>query len=334
MCCAVGIDVVAVVGACLPERRRCAASLAEINVMSLITADQLRGHRDPVVAAAREAQLGEAVIEFPDGVSLPRVIGALADPEGPTRLVEIICVVDAAHLIADLRGMDTVTEPVGDGPAPVRFTTRARAVCAQLEYASTVVVVGWRNTADLDVVLALIAHLGPQVRIELDAGVGVVLDRERPYTVDQDRSGWMALLSDDLSPLHAHPRVQAFRYEQVRPLHPERLLATLDAISGEHYGTVLRSSGFCRLATRPGVVAQWDHVGTVIAFDPVAVDTADEEVLAIGQDLGIIGVDLDVTALTLALDAAALDDGELLAGPRRWRELRDPLPAWPDPSRR
>ena len=326
--------MVAVVGACLPERRRYAARLAEVGAMSLVSAEQLCRHRDPVVAAVSRAELGDAVVEFPDGTSLPHLIGALADPCGVIRLVEIVCVVDAAHLLSDLRGMETVAEPVGDGPAPVRFTTRARAVCAQLEYASSVVVVGWEAVEDLEMVLALISHLGPQARIELDAGLVIDLDFDRPYTVDQDRPGWVALLSDDLSPGRRHPRVAAFRYEQVRPLHPVRLLATLDAISAGRYGAVLRSSGFCRLATRPGVVAQWDHVGTVIAFDPVGVDAPGEEVLSIGQDLGIIGVDLEIAALTGALDEAALDDGELLAGPSMWRTLPDPLPSWPDPSRR
>lgn len=288
------VDVVAVVGACLAERRRHAQRLAELADLPLITSTDLLQRRDPLATANREAELGPVVIEFPDGTPLQQVIGVLADPDGRTRLIEIVCVVDAAHLVADLQGMETVAEPVGDGPVEVRFTTRARAVCAQLEFASTVVVVNQGACED----------------------VGV------------------ALLNDDLAPTHTHPRVHGFRYEQHRPLHPGRLLATLDAMSGNRFGLVLRSSGFARLATRQGLVAQWDHVGTVISLDPVGKDRPGEEPLSIGQDLGIIGLDLDVPALVEALDAAALDDDEFLAGPTLWAGLSDPLPVWPHPSHR
>lgn len=328
------VDVVAVVGACLSERRRYARHLAELVDVPLLTSTDLLQRRDPLATATREAEVGPVVIEFPDGTPLQQVIGVLADPDGRTRLIEIVCVVDAAHLVADLQGMETVAEPVGDGPVEVRFTTRARAVCAQLEFASTVVVVNWEACEDIGAGVALIGHLAPRARIELDAGIVVPLDPDRPYGLDQDRPGWVALLNDDLAPAHTHPRVQAFRYEQHRPLHPGRLLTTLDAMSGNRFGLVLRSSGFARLATRRGLVAQWDHVGTVISLDPVGKDRPGEEPLSIGQDLGIIGLDLDVPALVEALDAAALTDDEFLAGPTLWAGLPDPLPAWPHPSHR
>ena len=128
-------------------------------------------------------------------------------------------------------------------------------------------------------------------------------------------------------------RVAAFRYESVRPLHPGRLQVLLDErIEPGEFGLVVRSSGFCRFATRPYRLARWDHVGRMISFSPMpAHDVADpdDEVLALFQGLAIIGIDLDVARLVEALDSVALSDDELIAGPQVWSSFLDPFPAWP-----
>ena len=116
----------------------------------------------------------------------------------------------------------------------------------------------------------------------------------------------------------------------MRPLHPGRLHALLDErIEPGEFGQVIRSAGFCRFATRSGVTARWDHVGRMISFEPAARDAElDGELLAVGQELAFIGVDLDVGALTAALDATALTDDELTAGAGVWASYPDPFPAW------
>lgn len=48
------------------------------------------------------------------------------------------------------------------------------------------------------------------------------------------------------------------------------------------------------------------------------------------QELVFIGVDLDEAALRAKLDMALLTKKELAAGPKSWRKLRDPFPAWTD----
>ncbi|MDO9589837.1 MAG: GTP-binding protein [Microcella sp.] len=140
------------------------------------------------------------------------------------------------------------------------------------------------------------------------------------------------MLNGNFDPHMTDPRVSAMRYEQARPFHPQRLHEVLDErIDSGHCGTIIRSSGFCRLATRPGVTAHWDHVGSMIAFSPLARDGEqhpDDEPLALGQDLIVIGLDVDAVALRAALDSAALTDDELLAGPEVWAQFSDPFPAW------
>ncbi|GAA5596001.1 G3E family GTPase [Kocuria rhizophila] len=131
--------------------------------------------------------------------------------------------------------------------------------------------------------------------------------------------------------------MSSLRYENVRPLHPQRLGDLLDhRIETGEFGTVLRSAGFCRLATRSHVIAQWNHVGRMICLSPLARDEdmgERDELLALGQDLGIIGLDLDVPALRRAFDDAALTDDELAAGPAAWSQFHDPFPARPTADR-
>ncbi|MBH0083705.1 GTP-binding protein [Salinibacterium sp. SWN167] len=79
------------------------------------------------------------------------------------------------------------------------------------------------------------------------------------------------------------------------------------------------------------MVAQWEHVGKVISLNPIATDAIDgddDELLACGQELAFIGLDLDHDALIAALDEAALTDEEFAAGPSRWATFVDPFPEW------
>lgn len=125
-------------------------------------------------------------------------------------------------------------------------------------------------------------------------------------------------------------RVSAFRYEQLRPFHPGRLHELLEtSFGGGAFGAVLRSAGFCRLASRPGVVGSWDQVGQMISLEPLTRDEQGQsELLALGQDIGFIGIDLDADALTTALDKATLSDAEFTAGLREWARFADPFPRW------
>ncbi|MCP3425384.1 GTP-binding protein [Rothia sp. AR01] len=341
------VDVVAVVGACAPERRRHAAEAARAAGRDLFPAARLSMAADPVeeaLALAPWAGPRGAVVEYPLRAPVDEVIGSLLDPEGQCRLTDVVCLVDAAHLVADL-----------DDDAPVRHvataggrrfwdeTPRGLLVAEQVELASTVVLADWERlaTADLSTVMALVSHLNPAARLRLDrpgldaAAPGGDPAPGREYAARQTGVGWIALLNGTHSPAMRDPRVSSLRYEQVRPFHPGRLAALLDGpLEAGEFGTVLRSCGFCRLATRPGVTARWSHAGRAISLEPVARDVApglgdeDAEVLAVGQELGITGLDLDAAGLVAALDAAALTDAELLAGGAAWAALPDPFPAW------
>ena len=346
------VDVLAVVGTCAPERARHAARLAAASGRVLFHAQRLRMAVDPVQEAIDLVpwtdRVAGAVCEFPTATLPVELIGSLVDESARIRLSGIVCVVDAAHLLVDLRRDHYLTRSaIGDEGPTTEYVAHAMLTVAQLEYASMIVLVNWEPlpTPELSAVLALASHLSPHARLRLERdGAIEIPERAEPYGIGQERPGWVAILNGDHAPHMTDPRVSAFRYEQLRPFHPMRLQRVLDdRIEPGEFGTVVRSAGMCRLATRPRVIAEWEHVGRMLSIEPLALDAPDEgaddgsgedarerehEVLALGQDLAFIGLDLDAAALTEALDAAALTDDELRAGPAEWRRYPDPFPAW------
>ncbi|WP_221584828.1 GTP-binding protein [Microbacterium sp. G2-8] len=331
------VDVIAVTGTCTPERARYAAQHAETSSRTLVTAARIGMSPDPVAEAQAlipwTDQPGGSVVEFPAAIPPTEIIGRFAHPASTGRLVGLTCVVDAMHLLDDLAREDYVVRPGEDGDR--EFRSRALATATQIEYATTVVLAGWEPlpTPDLSVVLAVVSALSPRARIRLDPAPFPAPEVAVPMPAVQDRPGWIAVLNHDFAPHMTDARVAAAHIESTRPFHPARLSLLLDEIEQGRFGTILRSAGFCRLATRPGVTAHWEHVGAMLSFPPVASDGDlgdDEELLTAGHDLAFFGLDLDRAALGRALDAASLTDDEFAAGPDAWATYEDPFPAWED----
>lgn len=327
-------DVIAVVGTCAHERAAYASHFATRTDRTLHTAARVALSPDPVdEALALAPWSGDrgAVVEFPTATMPTAIIGAFAAPDAAARLTGLICVVDAMHLVDDLRREDYVLQS-----APVGLVHRSRALvtAAQIEYATTVVLAGWEplSTPELSTAMALLSALAPRARLRLHPAPVTAPEGPAPLTPVQDRPGWIAVLNDDHDPHMTDPRVRSMRYQAERPFHPGRLRRLLDGdLEGEAFGVVLRSAGFCRLATRPGATAHWEHVGSMFSLPPVGTDDElgdDDELLTAGVDIALIGLDLDVPALTRALDDACLSDAELAAGPSAWRAYADPFPAW------
>ncbi|MFC6357119.1 GTP-binding protein [Luethyella okanaganae] len=338
------VDVSVVLGMCGPERSRSATMLARRERRVLIGAS---GYRTSAEHAehVRTSLLGFAatpnlsvVVEFPSDARPTDVIGLLlAEDNFPgldIRLTSILTVVDASHIRNDFEDEEYVVADRVDSSSESDVVQVARAsfVIDQIEHASVLALVNWSamRRGDLTALMALLSHLNPTARITLDRKtVSRVPDGgQAPISKESETPGWVRLLNDSFEPRLADPRVSAFHYEQLRPLHPARLIRMLDTeVEQGVHGTVIRSAGFCSFATRPGVIARWDHIGSMISFEPLERVTGDE-LLAIGQDLAFIGMDLDRPGLTAALDACALTDAEFTLGSRHWATFYDPLPRW------
>lgn len=210
-------------------------------------------------------------------------------------------------------------------------------LAALLEYATVIVLdrVDRLRPARRRALVALVHRCAPQAVVLADARVRGADDLPASNggaaRVLAGGAGWMRALSaveDDARPRTLDGLV-SLRYREPLPFHPARLADVVehDLAAGPN-GRVLRSRGFFRLASRPDHVGSWSSVGAMLALDPTANPSWDEDA-PVGQALWFVGEDLDVDRITRALDDALITPPELLAGPDLWRSWADPFPVWP-----
>ncbi len=359
-----GIDAIAVVGLCAHERRRYAMDLAKARGYVFVPAEQTEQGIDAidrlVGLLGMTADIRGFVLEYADDTACPEVIGALSAADSPAVLSDLVCVVDLTCLSGDLEEEDRCVRLVGQ----VEFASTL-ALLGPIGREDPAHESGDAPAHEFAEAVDLIAHLAPEAhRFVLDPGAvhePVCWD----FTHRPPSAGWTALLNsefstpaypggawtDDNQPGGACPgtddsvaelvglpstagsaRASGFRYEQARPFHPQRLQAVLTAALGDGcWGRIVRSAGFARLASRPYVTAHWDQTATRLMLAPLTAGPylgEGAELLALGQELAFIGVDLDEPGLREALERAVLTDAELLAGPMAWLEYPDDFPAW------
>ena len=237
----------------------------------------------------------------------------------------LVTVVDASTFLREL--------VLGDDLAdrdPAASDTDERGVCDllvnQAELADVLVVTrtdlaGAGRTGQVEAVLR---RLNPGARL-LHTRCGVVdlaevLDTGR-YEKFSTATGWAAELSGTHLPEIEEYGISSVVYRASRPFHPARLMASL-----QNWNGVLRSKGFCRIATRPDVVAVWSQAGPTLTLAPGRL-RSDEDTEP-GQELVFIGVGLGRDEPRRRLDPALLTDAELTLGPDAWRRFHDPLPPW------
>lgn len=207
--------------------------------------------------------------------------------------------------------------------------TALDALAARVEYATAVLVRCSPRSAAVDVLNAL----NPRAAILIDhKGRPVTRDRFRrsirpPVGDLGSDQGWMLALNGSSSVASAagYDRVV---FRDPRPFHPERLRAVVEhCLQPEGVGTIWRSRGLFRLASRCERVGSWSSVGPSLSLDPTAL-TSDDPDAPVGQEIAFFGRDLDARALSRVLGSAVLADDELLAGPMEWATYPDPFPSW------
>ncbi|RAS66922.1 G3E family GTPase [Lentzea atacamensis] len=287
---------------------------------------------DSVGELARSGRFDTILIES-TGISEPMPVAATFDwtfEDGTSlsdhaRLDTMVTLVDAAGFLRELTAGERLDER-DLAAAEEDERTISDLLVDQVEFADLLVVnktdlVGAEELATLEAVLR---RLNPTARmLRTQRGVvdlAEVLDTGRydPITAAQ-APGWAQELAGTHTPETEEYGIRSVTYRASRPFHPARLVAALADWEG-----VLRSKGFCHIASRPDVLAVWSQAGPNLTFEPGQLLTTP---LA-RQELVFIGVDLDVAEPGRRLDPALLTDEELAAGPDLWRTFDDPLPEW------
>jgi len=295
------------------------------------------GISEPLPVAAAFA------FEDEDGWSLSQV----------ARLDTMVTVVDAATF-TDHLGDDRDLDELGLGAEDRDERALADLLVDQVEFADVLVIskCDLVDEDELGELEGLLHHLNPAAvihrvehgRIDVEEVVGTGrFDLERAETAP----GWVRELNGDHTPETEEYGISSLVYRARLPFHPQRFH---DAIC-EGLPGVVRSKGFCWIASRPDSMALWSQAGAVCRLDPLApwwADTSreewpfeDQELQDIGavwtepfgdrrQELVLIGIDLDETDLVARLDHCLLRHDELATGPDGWVSLDDPFPVWDD----
>lgn len=289
---------------------------------------------DSVGALAREGRFDTILIES-TGISEPMPVAATFEwtfEDGTSlsdhaRLDTMVTVVDASGFLAELERGDRLDQR---GLAAAEGDERGISdlLVDQVEFADVLVL----NKTDLaapeqlTAVEGILRELNPSARL-VHAHRGVVdlaevLDTGRYDPVTAATSpGWAQELAGTHTPETEEYGIRSVTYRADRPFHPARLAAALEDWHG-----VVRSKGFCHIASRPHTLAVWSQAGPNLTIEPGQLLDGHTA----RQELVFIGIGLDPDEPRRRLDPVLLTDAELAAGPTAWRRMDDPLPPWDD----
>lgn len=304
------------------------ADTRESGEFALDLADHLCALADQGTRGHTVVALGPTADPVEIGLIVDRIFDSRGADEHTIRLRDLVTVVsvsDVRHLLfCDHAGAD---DPIHDYDV-------AERLALQLEFASVIVMTGgdahpesWRDEA-----AALIARLNPRALV-VPIGSVARLATTRRHGVDAillGRSlGWMLELARTADPPTRQHGVNTVVFRDPRPFHPARLAEVVDhCLEPAEVGTILRSRGLIRLASRPQRVGSWASAGRVLNLDPTSMLSWDPE-SPLGQEIVFFGHELRYDKLLAALSACLLSDDELVAGPMEWANYRDPFPVWP-----
>jgi G3E family GTPase len=255
--------------------------------------------------------------EFEDGSSLGRL----------ARLDTLVTVVDASTFLAEVDKGDALADrkmSAAEGDA----RSIADLLVEQVEFADVILL----NKTDLvrpthlGAVETLVRRLNPTAKLIRTAhgvvDIGEVLDTGLFDPVAAaEAPGWDEEIADGHTPETEEYGISSMTFRSDRPFHPQRLAEVLTDMRG-----VLRSKGFCWIASRPSIAAIWSQAGPNLVIEPAQYWSTTD--LAPGQEIVLIGVRIDAAGIGASLESALLTEAELAAGEPSWRRLPDPLPAW------
>lgn len=255
--------------------------------------------------------------EFEDGFSLSRV----------AKLDTMVTVVDASTFLRELaRGDALAARDLAVSDADSR--TIADLLVDQVEFADVILL----NKTDLVSeeagarTAAMLRRLNPSARIvPTDHGRVPLAEVLGTGLFDPDLAaespGWDQEIGGGHTPETEEYGISSVTFRARRPFHPQRLHEALEQLQG-----LLRSKGFCWIASRPNVAAIWSQAGPNLVIEPAQYWTTAD--IRPGQEIVFIGLRLDRDRVLSLMTSALLTNTELAEGPRRWVAYPDPLPSW------
>ncbi|MGJ6121878.1 GTP-binding protein [Mycolicibacterium sp. Y3] len=289
---------------------------------------------EAVGTLARQGRFDQLVIES-TGISEPMPVAATFEWQFEdgfrlgelARLDTMVTVVDASTFLTELARGQALAErdmSAGDGDA----RNIADLLVDQVEFADVLLLnkTDLVSAARLGAVETLLRRLNPSAKlIHTDHGVvdlDEVLDTGLFDPIAAANApGWDEEIADGHAPETEEYGIASMTFRADRPFHPHRLASALEQMRG-----LLRSKGFCWIASRPTIAAIWSQAGPNLVIEPAQYWSSTE--IAPGQEIVFIGVRIDRDRIDALLREALLTDAELRVGEQHWTRFPDPLPAW------
>jgi len=311
-----------------------------------------------ITRLAKEGRFDQLVIES-TGISEPLPVAetfTFADEDGRSlsqlaRLDTLVTVVDGFNFLRDYNGQDSIADR-GESMGEEDDRNVVDLLIEQIEFCDVLVLnkVDLISPAEQQELYAILKQLNPRANI-INAEFGqVALDQVLDTGLfDFDEAsqapGWLQELRGTHQPESEEYGIGNFVYRARRPFHPSRFYD----LTQQTWPGVVRSKGFFWLANRMDDAGNWSQAGGVARQglagrwwasippdqwpdDPATLAAINQrwqdDVGDARQELVIIGIKMDIAALTAAFDACLLTDQEMAEGPDSWQYYPDPLPAW------
>lgn len=307
---------------------------------------------------ARKGKFDQLVIES-TGISEPLPVAETFTFEGEdgrclnerAQLDTMVTVVDAYNFLRDYSSYDSL-QSRGESLGEEDERTVVDLLIEQIEFCDVIVLnkIDLISTEERERLMAILSSLNPRARIEIAEFGKVSLERVlNTGLFDFDEAsrapGWLQELRGTHTPETEEYGISSFVYRARRPFHPQRFF---DLVESEWQG-VVRSKGFFWLATNPTLAGSWSQAGAVARHgvagywwaampqehwpqDPESVALIrakwDDQVGDARQELVLIGMDMDETALRARFEACLLTDEEMAHGPNVWTTWHNPFPDW------
>ncbi|MDG4665325.1 GTP-binding protein [Mycobacterium sp. 236(2023)] len=289
---------------------------------------------DAVGALARQQRFDQLVIES-TGISEPMPVAATFSWEFEdgsslgqlARLDTLVTVVDASTFLTEIaRGEALADRDMSAGEGDARSI--ADLLVDQVEFADVILInkTDLVSEATLGTVETLVQRLNPTAKI-LHTDHGIVEIGEVLGTglfdpaAAAEAPGWDEEIASGHTPETEEYGICSMTFRSNRPFHPGRLADALAQTT-----RVLRSKGFCWIATRPTIAAIWSQAGPNLVIEPAQYWSSTD--ITPGQEIVFIGVKLDRDRVRALLSGAVLTDAEMAEGERTWPSYPDPLPKW------
>ncbi|MGW0159791.1 GTP-binding protein [Mycobacterium sp. NPDC003323] len=289
---------------------------------------------EAVGALARQNRFDQLVIES-TGISEPMPVAATFEWEFEdgfqlgqlAKLDTLVTVVDASTFLSEItRGETLADRDLAAAEGDARGI--ADLLTDQVEFADVILLnkTDLVSPSTLGTVQTLLRRLNPTAElihtqhgvVEIDQVLGTGL---YDPAAAAETPGWDEEIAEGHTPETEEYGISSMTFRSDRPFHPQRLSDGLAQMT-----RILRSKGFCWVASRPAIAAFWSQAGPNLVIEPAQYWSTTE--IAPGQEIVFIGVELDRDKVHRLLSEAVLTDAEMADGEQAWLDYPDPLPAW------